>query len=420
MGWLGKLFGGGASVDGLRKAIEQKRFADARLFAEQLSGQGLSETDAAEVDQLRIAAGDGLARLNLDEALGMRSCGETERAEEHLQLALEQACSAALRQQIEQALDEVPVVPQVEGSAAGGKSCASCAPPPRVPLALEDADFPDADSQVELVLTSYPSELAERYRQKSAGFLQAFLLSHSGDDAAALPQWKALTVTEQDDLYWFEYGAALARSGKLPQARTALEKALQQNPELLLATESLVSVLLGLGEAEAAEVQLQQLLAGGQDPGFCHAQLTMLHLQKQQQPQATEHMRLALAAGVTDPSFLLLAASVAEQRGELGEAEAILKRIPAGGGCGGGGVSLPLAEFLLRHKRDLAKVLDTFNAACRQEPENPRWQLRVAQTYLARSWQKDGLKLLRVVVTDPRLEPELRQEAEQLLQAQQG
>ena len=31
MGWLGKLFGGGASVDGLRKAIEQKRFADARL-----------------------------------------------------------------------------------------------------------------------------------------------------------------------------------------------------------------------------------------------------------------------------------------------------------------------------------------------------------------------------------------------------
>ena len=102
----------------------------------------------------------------------------------------------------------------------------------------------------------------------------------------------------------------------------------------------------------------------------------------------------------------------------MSEAEAVLQAIP-GGGCGGG-LSLPLAEFLLRQKRDLARVLDTFNAACRQEPESPRWQLRVAQTYLARNWQKDGLKLLQMVVGDPRLEPELQQEAAQLLAEQQA
>lgn len=420
MGWLGKLFGGAASVAGLRKAVEQKRFADARLLAEQLSEQLSDAAEAAEVEQLRIVAGDGLAQLNFSEALGMRNSGNAAGAEEHLQLALTQACSAALRQQIEQALDETPLVPEIEGPTAGGKSCSSCAPQPRLPQAAEDVDFPDSDSQVALVLTSYPPALAERYLQKSASFLQAFLLSHSGDDAAALPLWKQLAAAEQDDLYWFEFGSAQARSGALPQARVALEKAIQLNAELLLATESLVSVLLGLGKADAAQQHLQQLLAKGQNPGFCHAQLALLFLQKQQQPQAVEQMRLALAAGVSDPAFLQLAANLAEQRGELGEAEAILKRIPAGGGCSGGGVSLPLAEFLLRHKRDLAKVLDTFNAACRQEPENPRWQLRVAQTYLARNWQKDGLKLLRVVVTDSRLEPELRQEAEQLLGAVQG
>jgi tetratricopeptide (TPR) repeat protein len=419
MGWLGKLFGGGATVDGLRKATEQKRFADARLLAEQLSEQVLSEVETAEVEQLRIVAGDGLARLNLGEALGMRNSGEYALAEEHLQLALGQACSAALRQQIKQVQAEVPVVPEVTDLTPRGSACGSCGPQPTVSLAAEDVDLPDAESQLELVLISYPTELAARYRQKGKLFLQALLLSHSGDDAEALPLWQQVAASEQDDLYWFELGAALARSGDLPAARAALEKALQLNAELLLAIESLVPVLLGLGEAETAQLHLQQLLATGQEPGFCHAQLALLCLQKQQLPQASTHIRQALLAGVTDPSFLLLAATVAEQAGELGEAETILQGIPAGGGCGGG-ISLPLAEFLLRQKRDLARVLDTFNAACRQEPDNPRWQLRVAQTYLARNWQKDGLKLLRMVVGDPRLEPELQQDAEKLLATLQG
>jgi hypothetical protein len=74
----------------------------------------------------------------------------------------------------------------------------------------------------------------------------------------------------------------------------------------------------------------------------------------------------------------------------------------------------------LRQKRELDKILETFNAACREDPEDPRWQLRVAQTYLAKNWQKDGLKLLRIVVDDPRLEPELVKEARELLAEQQG
>ena len=114
-------------------------------------------------------------------------------------------------------------------------------------------------------------------------------------------------------------------------------------------------------------------------------------------------------------------ASLLEQAGEMKEAESILRRIPAGGGCGGGGgMSVPLAEFLLRQKRELGKVLDTFNAACRQDPQNPRWPLRAAQTYIARNWKKEGLDLLGKVVHDPSLDPQLKREAEQLLAVQKG
>jgi tetratricopeptide (TPR) repeat protein len=419
MGWLSNLFGGGASLDGLRKAVEQKRFADARLLAEQLGEQALPDADAAEVRQLQTVAGDGLARLNLDEAAGFQRSGELERAAEHLQLALEQVCSAELRSEIEQ-LAEKPLTPTVEAPVPGdeGKSCGSCGPQILEPLSPDDLDLPDRDSQLELILTSYSPEIAERYLQKSDTFLQGFLLSHSGQDDAALPIWKQVASDERDELYWFELGAAEARSGQGSAARKSLEKALLLNPGLLPATEALIPLLISLGDADAALIHLQQMLDAGQDPAFCHAQLTLVRVQQQQPELAVGHARQALAAGVMDPVFLQLAASLLEQAGELDDVEDVLRRLP-GGGCSGG-LSLPLAEFLLRQERDLARVLDTFNDACRKDPQNPRWQLRVAQTYIARNWQKEGLGLLKKVVADPRLDAELRQEAELLLASQES
>ncbi len=419
MGFLKKLFGGGASLEGLRKAVDQKRFAEARVISEELLEQTLAEDEKATAQQLQALAGDGLARLNLQEGLGFKRSGELERAAEHLQLALEQVYSDQLRSEIEAAAAE-PLTPSVEGAAEkqGGGSCSSCGPQIMEPLSSDDLEFPDRDSQFELICTSYPPQIAERYRQKSDKFLQAFLLSHSGQDEDALPLWQQVAVAEQDELYWFELGAAQARSGDDRQGRKSLEKALQIQPGLLPATEVLVQLLISTGETEKASQYLQEMLEGGQDPAFCHAQLAVIRLQQQQPELALGHARQALAVGVSDPNFMQLTASLLEQAGELEEAEAVLSRLPASGGCGGGGMSLPLAEFLLRQERDLAKVLDTFNAACRQDPQNPRWQLRAAQTYLARNWTKEGLGLLKKVVDDPRLDPELRQEAQLLLASQ--
>ena len=129
MGFLKKLFGGGASVEGLRKAVEQKRFADAKVMADQLLEQE-ALTGQAEVEQLHAVAGDGLARLNLDEALGFQRAGDSTRAEEHLDLAMAQVCGTELRREIEAAMANTPVVPAVAESEEqpGGGSCASCGP----------------------------------------------------------------------------------------------------------------------------------------------------------------------------------------------------------------------------------------------------------------------------------------------------
>ncbi len=415
MGLFGKIFGGGgSSIEGVRKAVAQQRFVDARILIEKISSQTLSEEDAAEVEQLRIISGDGLAELNLDEALGLQRCGHFEQAADHLHLAQEQVCSAELRTKIEQAIAAKPLVPEIASAEEERlAACDACNPRTHQLENAEDAIFGDDDSQLELILTSYPVALAERYAAKGDLFKEAFLLAHAGEDERALPLWQQVDEAEQDDLYWFELGSLRARCGEFEAAQPALEKALEKNPQLLLAIEALVPVLLAGGDYPLVEERLQDFLSQGVDPAFCYAQLTSLAIQQQDFTSAAESARKAIAAENVDQQFLLLAASVLEHVGELDEAESILKMLPPSG-CGGG-TTLPLAEFWLRQKRELDKILDTFNAACREDPEDPRWQLRVAQTYLAKNWSKDGLKLLRIVVDDPRLEDELVQEAKQLL-----
>jgi len=419
MRWLGKIFGGGAAnIVALRKAIEQNRFADARLLAEQLTEQGVDEADTEELAELRKLAGDRLARLNMEEAFGFQRSGDDQRAREHLELAGELAISAELRAEVAQLLaSEEPelLIPQ-NGHPHGSSDCSGCTPQPTISTGDAEPTFLDLETQLELVLTSYSPEVAGLYRSKGTEFLQAFLLSNAGDESSALLLWRQVPAEEQDALYFFEYGSSLARSGDPAEARPNLEKAVQLDPDLLLASEALVPVLVALGKTDAAFQHLNRLLESGQDPAFCHAHLAMLNLQLKNADLALSHVRQALANGVGDPQFLQLAASLLERSGALEEAENVLQALPAGG-CGGG-LSLPLAEFLLRQNRDLGKVLDSFNDACRQYPDNPRWQLRVAQTYLARNWRKEGLRLLQKVVGDPRLEPELQQEAESLLALQ--
>ncbi len=420
MGFLKKFFGGGEStVEGLRKAVSQKRYADARVIAEQLIEKPQNESDATEVEELRIVSLDGLAQLNLNEALGLQRCGNFEGASDHLMLAKEQACSPDLCEEIEQALAAEPQIPEIDSSGEGQSgSCATCISKPKLSAANEDLVPDDGDIQLELILTSYPEELQQRYLGRKAPFSAAFLLSHAGDDEHALPLWQQVAEEDRDDLYWFELGSLMGRNGNLEDARSFLENALEKNPELSLAMEALVSVFAASGDLNLAEDRLQLALKQGISPSFCYSQLTSLSVHRKEFSLAAEYARKGVAAGNGDAQFILLAASVLEHVGALAETESVLTQLPAAG-CKGG-TNLPLAEFWLRQKRELANILDTFNAACRDYPDEPRWQLRVAQTYIARNWTKDGVKLLRKVVDDPRLEAELAEEAQTLLAEHQG
>jgi len=97
----------------------------------------------------------------------------------------------------------------------------------------------------------------------------------------------------------------------------------------------------------------------------------------------------ALAEGELDPATVALCAELHEQSGDLRAAEGLFARLPSGG-CGGGAHPL-MAEFWLRHGKELNRALEAFKGALRSEPDSPRWLLRIAQVYIAKGWQKDAV-----------------------------
>lgn len=413
MGFLGKLFSNKTDIDKLRSAIVLRNYAEAFHLAEDLLATGEEST---ELIGLQVAAADGLAQLNLDEGLRFLQAGNVPLGADHLQLALSQARSSELKAKIEKAISQQAVAESevivgdersVPESAINGDSEVHLSP------RIAEVDLPDQQSQLELVLASYPSDMQQRYLARSTAFLQAFLQLHEGEDRQSLILWQQLPEDERDGLYLFELGSLYGRLGKYTNGIGTLRQALDLEPGNLLVVDALLTLMLDQNELSAAIKLLNQQLDVGADPAFCYARRCELQLRNQDRVTAFESARKALGAGFTEPGFVALAASLYEQDGQLDEAEHLLTGLP-GGGCGGG-INLPLAEFWLRQNRELSRVLDAFNGACRQEPENLRWQLRAGQTYLARNWRKQGLKILRNLVGDPRLDEQLRLEAEQLL-----
>jgi len=168
MGLFSRLFSSKSDLPALRKAVSQQRYANALLIAEELNSTELSEEERNEFKTLTAQAGDSLAKINLDEGLYLLKDQQIERAMEHLQLAQQQAVSKELQQQAAQAMQQVDVEQPIPVAAAPDSSCSSCSSCGPVDgseaAPMADEDHPDFDAQLELILTSYPEELASRYQ----------------------------------------------------------------------------------------------------------------------------------------------------------------------------------------------------------------------------------------------------------------
>lgn len=412
-----RLFGGPVDLAALRKHAARERWADLLHGAAEIDAETLTAEERSELEALRSQAGDRLAALNLEEAEALLRAGEVERAREHARLAAGQAGSPALQARARELQEIQRSEPQVRepDSAAGGCSSGcgdACAPAVDTGAAVPVASDLDLETRLELCLGGYPDDLVQRYLRHSGPFVEAVVQAHEGADGA-LPAFSAVGDEDRDDLFYLERGTLYGRLGEVEAALGDLRRALDINPGNSLAGEALASLLLESGDLDGLEALLAGMQAGGYPEPFWRALRAGLEFHRGHPEEARCQGRLAWEQGNRDSELVLLLAGLAEQAGDLEEAEHLLSSLPAGG-CGGS-APLPLADFWLRHRRHPEKALETFKAAWRQEPGNPLWPLKTAQAYLVKGWTQEGRRLLEQVAALPDLPKNVRQQTEKSL-----
>lgn len=408
MAFLSGLFGSKtpqSSLAALRRAVEKSAWADAIAQANDIDAANLSAVDAAEMEQLRTKAADALAQLNLDEARACLNIGDHERAQEHVSLALFHGRDQELLESARNLLAAPTPVRQLTENSCLDKNCCSVAEP-----RYDSVDDFDTRTRLELLLAAYPDNLRDRYLNLDDRFIEAILLAHEGSSDAAFQILDALPDDVRDDLFWFERGSLLARLGRTHTACQDLDRCLSLNLEHQLAREILIELLVDSGDYPAAQHYLNTPEGHVLPNGFRSARLALIANVHGDMEQSLAFSLSAIEQGCRDENVLLNASRLSEERGLLAEAERILHLLPATGGCSGSG-NLPLAEFRLRHRKDLDKALDTFRALARHDQTNPFWALRLGQTYLALQRNKEARPLLEVYLaagTDEKLLLEAR------------
>ena len=424
MSFLKKMFGKQDPVDEMRQYHARQDWAAVLSIAARIDRDELDEEMIVEINGWESQAGDTLAAMNLEEGAWAQKSGNLLRAREDYQLAIEQARSVQLRERAEQALaaldrGELPPEETVAEASpdlhAGCNSCAPAAGP--VPDGVE-ADL-DEETRMELLLATMPPDLAERYLVAGVEFRQAWLTAQDGDEKLALELLERVPSAERNALFLFERGVLMMRSAQNKQARQDLQAALTAEPDLFPAYDALTEVLIAEGCGDELQKSLKQSIAEGRFVGFCWAKLAELHAQRGELEPALAAGLEALDQGITDPGLIMLCSQLLERAERFDEAEALLMRMP-GGGCGGG-VHPMLAEHWLRRGQNLDKALESFKGAMRQETDNPRWLLRIAQVYLAKGWKKEASEQIERLMKQGGLPDPIRAEVKSVAdQLQKG
>ena len=233
-----------------------------------------------------------------------------------------------------------------------------------------------------------------------------------GDEALAL--FSKVLENERNDIYYYELGALFARRNQYPDAVKALQQAISMNPGFVLAAMTMVDLHVVNKNYVAAENLLSQMLQANCLPDYCHARYAEIKQAQGDSVKAFEHATKALSLGHTEPELMVFVARTLESQGRIDEAESVLSSIPVGGGCSGG-ANVELADFWLRHKKNLQKSLEMFKKAAKGDPTNPLWGYHIARVYLALGWTKEAKQILESFVNADSIDGSLRANAIQLL-----
>lgn len=220
------------------KLFAAGHYADARhAYNEALEKLGAAEGQAEQQQYLKSQlskAANSLAELNIAEAEAAIRSGNTQKGMEHLQLSLELADDVSLREKAEALLTTSENANQnsaIEEQAHQGHGCATCSSTASTGTELHTAEGGDlnAAEQFQLLVSTLPGDLPQRYSQLGEKFASAYLLAHEERSAEALTTLKELLSTGEDDIILYESALLHFRGGDAAGCEKLLLRALQLN-----------------------------------------------------------------------------------------------------------------------------------------------------------------------------------------------
>lgn len=424
MSLFSRWFGSRHPLDEIRKASSQERWADVLSYSSAIDEKGLSESEHVQLSELVDTASDHLAKINFEEGMASLRADDFRRGMEHLDLARQLVRSSELRVTIDAEFARIGDssrnnltidIPSANGSSFKNNCSSSCCGTPPIPVSTHKADSAfDEATRFELALTAYPVDLRPRYLELSTQMRQAILYAHDENAEEALTSFTKVPVSEQNDLFFYETGSLFARCNQYHEAVKALQQAIALNPGFVLAAMTLVDLHIAHKNFAAAENLLTQMLSANCIPDYCHARFAVIGQGQGDSATAFKHATTALSLGHKDPELMVFVAQTLENQGRIDEAEAVYSSLPVGGGCSGG-ANVELADFWLRHKKNLQKSLEMFKNAAKGDPENPLWGYHIARVYLALGWKKEATQILESFVKADSIDKSLRENSILLL-----
>lgn len=425
MSLFSRWFGSRHPLDEIRKASSQERWADVLSYSSVIDEKILSESDRVQLSEFVDTAADHLAEINFEEGLASLRADDFRRGMEHLDLARQLVRSGELRKSIDAEFARISDSsdnnlasdsPPASGSTFKNSctsSCCSTSTASTDSSHIADSSFDEA-TRFELVLTAYPVDIRKRYLELPLQIRQAILLAHEENAEEALISFSKVSASEQNDIFFYETGSLFARCNQYQEAVKALQQAINLNPGFVLAAMTLVDLHIVHKNYAAAENLLAQMLSAKWMPDYCHARFAVISQGQGDSARAFEHAATALSLGHKDPDLMVFVAKTLESQGRIDEAEAVYSSLPVGGGCSGG-ANVELADFWLRHKKNLQKSLEMFKNAAKGDPENPLWGYHIARVYLALGWKKEATQILESFVKADSIDKSLRENSILLL-----
>ena len=267
--FLKKLFRRDAETyrDKAEKLLAAGRLAEARsTFEDALDAIDPGDACAAVLETTlrgRIAEiGNRLAEMNIEEARHYLAKGDSAKATEHLDLAIDLAEDVTIREKAEMLRPSLPTeAPPVHHHHHGG-GCSSCTGDHHQPVdsAQVSPDNLSAVDRFELLVRPLPGDLPERYLNLGEDFAAGYLAADSGDTATARAIYENLLRDGESDILLYEAALLSHRDEDSRECEALLRRALGINSANPLCNLGLVQLLAEAGRFDEAMPLLQSMV----------------------------------------------------------------------------------------------------------------------------------------------------------------